>query len=61
MLLPKNNNISTGLIPLPLYILSGGLPAIVMGYIDRVMSNGFAYRYDDGLQKRLLKGKKQLS
>ncbi len=27
------------------------------GYIDRVFSYGFAYRYDQGVQKGLLKGK----
>ncbi|RYY56053.1 MAG: flavodoxin family protein [Chitinophagaceae bacterium] len=35
-----------------------GLPAMVKGYIDRVMSYGFAYRYDQGVQKGLLTGKK---
>lgn len=35
-----------------------GLPAIVKGYIDRVFSYGFAYRYDQGIQKGLLTGKK---
>jgi len=35
-----------------------GLPAIMKGYIDRVMSYGFAYRYDQGIQKGLLTGKK---
>jgi NAD(P)H dehydrogenase (quinone) len=35
-----------------------GLPAMMKGYIDRVMSYGFAYRYDNGIQKGLLKGKK---
>ncbi|MBV8328582.1 NAD(P)H-dependent oxidoreductase [Chryseobacterium sp.] len=35
-----------------------GLPAIIKGYIDRVFSYGFAYRYDQGIQKGLLKGKK---
>lgn len=34
-----------------------GLPAILKGYIDRVFSYGFAYRYDQGVQKGLLKGK----
>ncbi len=34
-----------------------GLPAIMKGYIDRVMSYGFAYRYDQGVQKGLLTGK----
>jgi len=35
-----------------------GLPAIMKGYIDRVFSYGFAYRYDHGIQKGLLSGKK---
>ncbi|WP_288376154.1 NAD(P)H-dependent oxidoreductase [uncultured Chryseobacterium sp.] len=34
-----------------------GLPAVMKGYIDRVFSYGFAYRYDQGVQKGLLKGK----
>ncbi|GJM34569.1 MAG: NAD(P)H dehydrogenase [Saprospiraceae bacterium] len=34
-----------------------GLPAIMKGYIDRVFSYGFAYRYDNGVQKGLLKEK----
>jgi NAD(P)H dehydrogenase (quinone) len=34
-----------------------GLPAIMKGYIDRVFSYGFAYRYDQGIQKGLLTGK----
>ncbi|EFK32987.1 General stress protein 14 [Chryseobacterium gleum] len=34
-----------------------GLPAMMKGYIDRVFSYGFAYRYDQGVQKGLLKGK----
>ena len=34
-----------------------GLPAIMKGYIDRVFSYGFAYRYDKGVQKGLLEGK----
>lgn len=37
-----------------------GLPAIVKGYIDRVFSYGFAYRYDQGIQKGLLTGKKAI-
>ncbi|WP_126652050.1 NAD(P)H-dependent oxidoreductase [Chryseobacterium aureum] len=37
-----------------------GLPAIMKGYIDRVFSYGFAYRYDQGIQKGLLKGKKTI-
>lgn len=35
-----------------------GLPALMKGYIDRVFSYGFAYFYDQGLQKGLLQGKK---
>ena len=34
-----------------------GLPAIMKGYIDRVFSYGFAYRYEAGVQKGLLGGK----
>jgi NAD(P)H dehydrogenase (quinone) len=34
-----------------------GLPAIMKGYVDRVFSYGFAYRYDQGVQKGLLTGK----
>lgn len=34
-----------------------GMPAMMKGYIDRVMSYGFAYRYDKGVQMGLLKGK----
>ena len=34
-----------------------GMPAIMKGFIDRVFSYGFAYRYDQGVQKGLLKGK----
>lgn len=34
-----------------------GMPAIMKGYIDRVFSYGFAYRYDQGIQKGLLSGK----
>ncbi|MDF2477314.1 MAG: NAD(P)H-dependent oxidoreductase [Sphingobacterium sp.] len=34
-----------------------GMPAIMKGYIDRVFSYGFAYRYDDGIQKGMLAGK----
>lgn len=37
-----------------------GLPAILKGYIDRVFSYGFAYRYDQGIQKGLLKGKQAI-
>ncbi|MGJ8738959.1 NAD(P)H-dependent oxidoreductase [Zobellia laminariae] len=35
-----------------------GMPAIMKGYIDRVFSYGFTYRYDAGVQKGLLKGKR---
>lgn len=34
-----------------------GMPAIMKGYIDRVFSYGFAYRYDQGIQKGLFTGK----
>lgn len=34
-----------------------GMPAIMKGFIDRVFSYGFAYRYDKGIQKGLLIGK----
>jgi NAD(P)H dehydrogenase (quinone) len=34
-----------------------GMPAIMKGYIDRVMSYGFAYRYHQGVQQGLLEGK----
>lgn len=34
-----------------------GMPAIMKGYIDRVMSYGFAYRYVKGVQEGLLTGK----
>jgi len=34
-----------------------GLPALMKGYIDRVFSYGFAYRYDAGVQKGMLSGK----
>lgn len=37
-----------------------GLPAIMKGYIDRVFSYGFAYRYDEGVQKGLFKGKQAI-
>ncbi len=30
------------------------------GYIDRVFSYGFAYQYDQGIQKGLLKGKQAI-
>jgi NAD(P)H dehydrogenase (quinone) len=35
-----------------------GMPAIMKGYIDRVFSYGFAYKYVNGVQMGLLKGKK---
>ncbi|WP_044482573.1 NAD(P)H-dependent oxidoreductase [Paenibacillus antibioticophila] len=35
-----------------------GLPAIVKGYIERVFTYGFAYRYVNGEQMGLMKGKK---
>ncbi|WP_343330789.1 NAD(P)H-dependent oxidoreductase [Polaribacter staleyi] len=34
-----------------------GMPAILKGYIDRVFSYGFAYCYDQGVQKGLLTNK----
>ena len=34
-----------------------GMPAIMKGFIDRVFSYSFAYRYDQGVQKGLLSGK----
>lgn len=34
-----------------------GMPAIMKGYIDRVFSYGFAYQYNQGIQKGLLTGK----
>lgn len=37
-----------------------GMPAIMKGFIDRVFSYGFAYRYDQGVQKGLLNGKKTI-
>jgi len=37
-----------------------GLPAMMKGYIDRVFSYGFAYRYDLGVQKGLLTGKQSV-
>lgn len=35
-----------------------GAPAIVKGFFDRVFSAGFAFKYEKGLPKGLLKGKK---
>jgi NAD(P)H dehydrogenase (quinone) len=37
-----------------------GMPAIMKGYVDRVFSYGFAYRYDEGIQKGLLADKKTI-
>lgn len=37
-----------------------GLPAIMKGYVDRVFSYGFAYRYVNGEQMGMLKGKKTI-
>lgn len=37
-----------------------GMPAIMKGFIDRVFSYGFAYRYDEGIQKGLLTGKQTI-
>ncbi|WP_261511117.1 NAD(P)H-dependent oxidoreductase [Chryseobacterium paludis] len=37
-----------------------GMPAIMKGYIDRVFSYGYAYRYDQGVQKGLLAGKQTI-
>lgn len=37
-----------------------GMPAIMKGYIDRVFSYGFAYRYDQGIQKGLIAGKQAI-
>ncbi len=34
-----------------------GMPAIMKGYIDRIFTYGFAYRYDQRIQKGLLTGK----
>ncbi|MBY9079781.1 NAD(P)H-dependent oxidoreductase [Paenibacillus sp. HN-1] len=35
-----------------------GMPGILKGYIDRVFAYGFAFKYDNGVQEGLLKGKK---
>jgi len=35
-----------------------GMPAIMKGFIDRVFSYGFAYRYNKGVQVGLLTGKR---
>jgi NAD(P)H dehydrogenase (quinone) len=37
-----------------------GLPALLKGYVDRVLSNGFGYEYVNGAPNGLLKGKKGL-
>lgn len=37
-----------------------GLPAILKGYIERTFSYGFAYQYEQGIQKGLLRGKKAI-
>ncbi|WP_029273428.1 NAD(P)H-dependent oxidoreductase [Flavobacterium sp. KJJ] len=37
-----------------------GMPAIMKGYIDRVFSYGFVYRYDQGIQKGLLTAKQTI-
>ena len=37
-----------------------GLPSMLKGYIERVFSYGFAYRYDQGVQKGLLHGKQAI-
>lgn len=37
-----------------------GLPAMMKGYIDRIFSYGFAYKYVNGVQMGLLKGKKAI-
>lgn len=37
-----------------------GLPAMLKGYIERVFSYNFAYRYDQGIQKGLLSGKQAI-
>lgn len=37
-----------------------GMPALMKGYIDRVFSYGFAYRYDQGVQQGLLRGKQTI-
>lgn len=35
-----------------------GLPAMLKGYIERVFSYGFAYKYNNGVQTGLMTGKK---
>lgn len=37
-----------------------GMPAMMKGYIDRIFSYGFAYRYDQGKQLGLLTGKQAI-
>jgi len=36
----------------------GSMPAILKGWFDRVLTPGFAFEYESGLPKRLLKNKK---
>jgi NAD(P)H dehydrogenase (quinone) len=38
----------------------GTMPAILKGFMDRVFSAGFAYKYVNGIPRGLLKGKKAL-
>lgn len=38
-----------------------GMPAIARGYLDRVLSDGFAYRFDEKGHHRLLADKKALT
>lgn len=38
----------------------GTMPAILKGFIDRVFSAGFAYKYVNGIPRGLLKGKKAI-
>jgi NAD(P)H dehydrogenase (quinone) len=35
-----------------------GMPAILKGFIDRVFSGGYAFKYTNGMPRGLLKGKK---
>lgn len=37
-----------------------GLPAMLKGYIERVFSYGFAYKYEKGIQQGLLKNKQTI-
>jgi len=36
----------------------GGMPAILKGFFDRVLTPEFAYKFEKGIPRRLLKGKK---